>query len=134
MTRSFRNLDIAKKGMGVSPMPGCFSGFDKGGRVGKSGSFTDSEISHGKTFRIERVNHDIFKLAAKVRKTAVSIPILMKRKEAELLLGKICISSRVHFMDDLDIFEIIRTLPRSSRHFTYRPSGYSSDNMDGGGG
>ena len=99
-------------------MPGCFSGFDKGGRVGKSGSFTDSEISHAKTFRIERVNHDIFKLAAKVRKTAVSIPILMKRKEAELLLGKICISSRVHFMDDLDIFEIIRTLPRSSRRFT----------------
>ena len=98
-------------------MPGCFSGFDKGGRVGKSGSFTDSEISHAKTFRIERVNHDIFKLAAKVRKTAVSISILMKRKEAELLFGKnIYLKSRVHFMDDLDIFEINGTLSRSSGH------------------
>ena len=53
-------------------MPGCFSGFHKGG-VGKSGSFPDSKILHAKTSRIERVNQDIFKLATKVRKTAVSI-------------------------------------------------------------
>ena len=68
MTRRFRNLDIAKKGMGVRLMPGCFSGFDKGDRVGKSGGFQDSNILDAKTFWIKRVNHDILKFATKVRK------------------------------------------------------------------
>ena len=71
-------------------MPRCFSGFDKGGGVRKSESFPESEIFDAKTFWIERVNHDIVKLAAKVRKTAVSIPI-PKTKEVELLFGRICI-------------------------------------------
>ena len=81
-------------------MPGCFSGYDKGGRVRKS--FPDV-----KTFRIERVNHDIFKLATKVHKTAVSQPI-PKRKEAKSLFGRRCIE-KVEY-----ILWMIYTLSRSS--------------------
>ena len=39
------------------------------GRVRKSKNFPDSKIFHAKTFRIKRVNRDIFDIATNVRKT-----------------------------------------------------------------
>ena len=90
---------------------------------------------HAKTFRIERVTCKIVKFATRVRKTTISIPIPIWKKESQLLAGKIYFYkvkhiSRIiwtlsistgHFLDHSDILQTILILFRSYRYFAHHP-------------
>ena len=97
---------------------------------------------HAKTFQIERVTCKIVKFATRVRKTTISIPIPIWKKESQLLVGKIYFYkvkhiSRIiwtlsiingtlsgsfrHFADYLDTFQIIQILCTSSRYSSDHP-------------